>query len=406
MTFRRRPCLRLVLLALVTGSALGCDPARVEQTRRRIEADASTPGALAAIEARIADVTSRVGTEGIDQELEDESIPGIAIAVIDQGRVEWVEGYGTFATGDDREVDLFTLFQGASLSKPVTAVLALQLVEEGLLALDGDIAPVLQSWSLPENAFTATDPITPRRIMSHTAGFTLSGFIGYPPGAPLPTLLQVLDGLPPARNPAIEVAWRAGERWSYSGGGVLVLQQVIEDVSGESLGQRARRRVFEPTQMWSSHFDQPLPAADEWRAALGAPVGSFGYPELAAAGLWSHPLDLARFVIAIQRSLAGDEGALLQPATVAEMLERQTPGPSVLTTGFADGGMGLGFFLRGRPEARWFWHTGGNWGFESVLVGSIEGGRGAVVMTNGFGGRLVAWDVVDAIADVYGWTGW
>lgn len=399
---------RSAWLALLAGLLTACDPVVIEETRRRIEGGGDTPEALAAIAARVEAVVSRIGSEGLEAGIAGGELgpPGLSVAVVDQGRVEWVEYYGNFSAIDPREIGPYTLFQGASISKPITAVLALQLVEEGLLELDGDVEEVLQSWSIPENDFTATDPVTPRRIMSHTAGFNVSGFFGYPPGAPVPSLAQILRGELPAQSAAIQLVSRPGAVWSYSGGGVTVLQQIIEDVGGEPFRERAVRRVLEPAGMWTSHFEHPLPPVYEYRAALGTPTGSNAYPELGAAGLWSHPLDLAYFVVAVQRALAGEDDSLLGRDTARLMVERQRPGPGFFATGFPDGGMGLGFFIRGTPTPRWFWHTGGNWGFESVLVGSIEGGRGAVVMANGFRGRNVGWDVIEAVADVYGWEDW
>ncbi len=131
------------------------------------------------------------------------AVPGVSIAVIHGGKVDWARGYGVLRAGGAEAVDMATLFQAASISKPVTAAGALRLVNAGLLGLDEDINRELRAWKLPENDWTARTPVTLRQLLSHSAGTTVHGFPGYAKGEALPTLVQVLDGEPPANTAPI-----------------------------------------------------------------------------------------------------------------------------------------------------------------------------------------------------------
>jgi CubicO group peptidase (beta-lactamase class C family) len=219
-------------------------------------------------------------------------------------------------------VDERTLFQAASISKPVTSTAMFRLIEQGRLALDEDVNVRLRSWKVPESAFTQTEKVTPRRIVSHMAGLTVHGFAGYDAGTPLPTLPQILDGLPPANSPPVRVTALPGDHESYSGGGFTVLQLLIQDVTGRPFKDVLDDLVLRPVKMTHSTFAQPLPQGSADGAATGyqadgTPIaGRFHvYPELAAAGLWTTPSDLARFMLAIGRSYRGEAGGLLRRET-------------------------------------------------------------------------------------------
>ena len=235
-------------------------------------------------------------------------IPGLSVALLQQGEITLAEGLGVRRAGDEPIVDRDTLFQAGSISKSVAALGALRLVEQRKLFLDGDVNQVLTTWKLPSSAFTSTKPVTLRRLLSHTAGLTVHGFPGYAPDARMPTLVQVLDGSPPANTAPIRVQAEPGARWQYSGGGYTVMQQMMIDVTLEPFPDFMRRAVLAPIGMTSSTFEQPLPAALVALTASGhgaeqAPVqGRWHiYPEMAAAGLWTTPTDLARFAIEVQR---------------------------------------------------------------------------------------------------------
>ena len=320
-------------------------------------------------------------------------VPGVSIAVLDGGKLDWVRGYGVVSAGG-KPVDAETLFQAASLSKHVAALIALHLVDEGKLALDEDVNRRLRSWKVPENEFTGTEKVTLRRLLNHSAGLTVHGFAGYSAGAPVPTLLQLLDGVKPANSAAVRVDLVPGTEWRYSGGGYEVVQQLILDVTGKAFPELARSIVFEPLGMKHSTFEQPLPKSLEANAAAGhRPDGTplpgrwNTYPELTAAGLWTTPSDLARIIVEIQ---AGG-GRVLHPATQRQMLTK------VL------GNYGLGLGIDDQDGHQTFSHGGSNMGFQCNMVGYMTGGRGIVVMTNGDRGAQLASEIQKKIAVGRGW---
>jgi len=326
-------------------------------------------------------------------------VPGVSIAVINDGRIEWAKGYGVLDAGGSTPVDAATLFQAASISKPLAATAALQLVRRGRLDLTGDVNAWLTSWRVPANGFTAQHPVTLQDILSHTAGFSVHGFPGYDADSAIPTLTQVLDGIRPANTDSIRVVDVPGHAFSYSGGGYTVMQQLLLDVSHRPFPDLMRRTVLEPLGMRRSTYEQPLPARLAGNAATAhrsdgrALHGKWHiYPEMAAAGLWTTPSDLARFVLAVQDAAAGRTNRLFTPVMVADML---TPRSG------ASYGLGLG--ISGEGQAQWFGHTGGNEGFRCELVAYTHRGQGAVVMTNSDNGSQLIREILRGIAAEYGW---
>jgi len=336
----------------------------------------------------------------IAERLHEYGVPAVSIAVIDGGAVVWARAYGTADMASGRAATPTTLFQAASMSKPVASTAALQLVQEGILALDAPVSETLRSWQIPKNAFTAGHPVTLRHLLTHTSGLTVSGFPGYRAGGSIPTLAQILDGAPPANTPPVRVDAIPGSQLKYSGGGMMVMQLVLTDVTGKDFPTLMRERVLGPVGMHSSTWEQPLSGNRARDAAAGhqttgAPVeGRYHvYPELAAAGLWTTPTDLAHWVQAMQRSLEGEAGALLSRETARTMV----------TAGL--GGWGLGIQVMGRGDSLAFTHSGGNAGFRGLLVGFAESGRGAVVITNSDAGSRLVNEIMQAVARAYDWPG-
>jgi CubicO group peptidase (beta-lactamase class C family) len=286
-----------------------------------------------------------------------------------------------------------TLFQAASISKPVAATAALTLVEEGRLALDTDVNGYLTSWKVPESSFTAVESVTLRRLLRHAAGLTVHGFPGYARSAEIPDAVAVLEGR--GNTAPVVVDTTPGTLWRYSGGGYTVVQILLSDVTGQPFADLMRARVLEPAGMMSSTYEQPLPEARWAEAATayrpdGQPVeeGWHVYPEQAAAGLWTTPTDLARWGLAILAAYDGKEGGVLEPGTARAML----------TAGMGRYGLGPGI----GEDGKWFGHGGSNEGFRCQLVVFLDG-RGAAVMTNGDrGGELIP-QILATLALQYDW---
>jgi CubicO group peptidase (beta-lactamase class C family) len=331
--------------------------------------------------------------------------PGFSIAIIDHNRVAWADGFGVTAPGGNVLVTPTTLFQAASISKPITAAGGLWLVQHGKVSLDEDVNGKLKSWKVPENDFTAQQKVTLRRLMSHNAGFNVHGFAGYPQNSALPTTEQTLDGLPPANNPPIRVTVVPGTQCVYSGGGVTLEGLLIGDVSQQPFEEFMREHVLLPAGMTNSTFEQHLPPALAGRAATGthgdgqAVAGKWHlYPELAPDGLWTTPTDLAKFAIEIALSEHGKANHILSQSVAREMLTAQchdAPGDT--------GGIALGFGIGYQNHPSLFRHTGGNDGFESLLLMDADAGWGYAAM-----GNSDNFDAIDSlvVATVAGLNHW
>lgn len=334
-------------------------------------------------------------THAIADRMERFAVPGVAVAVVDDGEVSWAGGYGRLTPGGGA-VHATSLFQAASISKAVAAVGVLALVEHGDLDLDEPVARRLRTWR-PD---AGTDPtITLRHLLSHTAGTTVPGFPGYPVGAPLPTTAEVLSGTGPANTPAVTSFVAPGTRTQYSGGGSTIVQHLVTDVTGRDYAELMADLVLRPFGMVDSGYEQPLAAHRLARAATGhgptgTPVtgGHHVYPELQAAGLWTTAVDLARWVVGVQAVLRGDRSGPISAATARLMV-----------TPVGDGPFGLGPELGGDGATRRFGHSGGNEGFKSQVDGLVEVPVGAAILANGDGGSTLCAEIRRAVAAEYGW---
>ena len=354
-------------------------------------------------DARNNDVAASVSDSSVVQALMTRfNVPGISIAVIKDFSVVWSGASGLADAESDTPVTTDTMFQAASISKPVAAMLSLKAVQEGRFGLDQDVNTILKSWKL-ESPLLADRAVTPRMLMSHTSGTgDAFGFPGYAPGAPLPTIPQILDGLPPSNLRAVRLERAPLTGYEYSGGAVMIQQLALMDAVGKPFDELAREWVLDPIGMSSSTFEQPLSEERALRAArahgpTGARMGDAWhvYPEQAAAGLWTTSRDLAKFAIEVQLAVAGKSTRVLSQAMAREMITPVGVGP------FA-----VGFEMSKDGEGWYFSHGGGNWGFQCYLVAHVAKGYGAAIMLNGGNGSLIRellrlihqeyrWDVLD-----------
>ncbi|WP_019507344.1 serine hydrolase [Pleurocapsa sp. PCC 7319] len=324
-------------------------------------------------------------------------VPGVSIAVIDRGKIDWAKGYGVKEAGSNDPIDSQSLFQAASISKPVTATAIMQLVQLGKLNLDSDVNEKLVSWQISQNLFTQERKVTLRNLLSHTAGMTVHGFVGYSSDESVPTLLQIINGEKPANSDEIKVNSELNQEFRYSGGGYVIIQQLLEDFTGQPFDEFIQETVLDKLEMTNSTFKQPLPEAKVNSAAVGhndkgKPIdGSWHtYPEMAAAGLWTTPTDLAKLAIAIQKSIEGKQDSILNRQTVHEMLSPQI------------GGWGLGFKIPEENLER-FAHAGANEGYQCLMLAEKNTGRGAVIMTNSDCGIELGLEIIASIKQEYDW---
>jgi CubicO group peptidase (beta-lactamase class C family) len=335
----------------------------------------------------------------IDEMMKMARVPGVSVAVIQDFAIHWAKGYGFADAKTESSVTTDTRFQAASISKPVTALAFLRMVQDGQVRLDDDVNEYLKSWKVPVNEFTRDRPVTARELLSHTSG-TGDGW-GVPefePGEPLPTLVQILDG----HTYRGRIFWERPPltAFKYSGGGYVIIQLLMMDVLGRPFEAIMRDSVLAPLRMSRSTFEQPLTAEFESKAARAHPGGHREdapwrvEPAQSAAGLWTTPTDLARFAIEVQKSFRGDPGSILPSRLAREMLSPVGLGPH-----------GLGPMVEKRGEGWYFKHSGGNTGFTCDLIAHFVKGYGVVVMTNSdsAGARTLIREIEARVAAAYGW---
>jgi len=318
-------------------------------------------------------------------------IPSVDVALIESGRLAWPHVFGTAPDN--------AIYQAASLSKLVTAVAALRLVDRGVLDLDRDVNDYLTGWRVPENDFTRDHPVTLRQLLSMTAGIGVPGYLGYEPGQKLPTLQQILDGAPPANSPPVRVEAIPGSRYAYSGGGFEIVQALIEATTKVKFQDALQDLLLRPAGMANSYFLQPLPGELVRRAATGhdangneLPGGWRVVPELAAGGLWTSAMDLARLSLELERAYRGESGALLTRATAQAMMTQQNGGP-----------YGLGAAVAGNGASRVLMKRGQNIGYQSYMLLFPETGQGIVVLTGSDNGTTLATALIRRAAAAYQW---
>jgi len=356
---------------------------------------------IAAIEGPQSPASRTLDGDTITQILEKAHVPGVSVAVIKDFRIHWAKGWGVADVTTGAPVRPDTLFQAASISKTVSAMGSLRAIQDGRFKLDQDINTVLKTWRLPGDGFTKERAVTPRMLMSHTSGAGDGfGFPGYAPGAPLPTLPQILDGLPPSNQGGpVRLERPPMTAYKYSGGGVVIEQLALSDALGKPFAQIMRDSVLRPIGMTESTYEQPLPAALQGKAAHGhdrqgkpMPVPWYVYPELGPAGLWTTPRDLAKFVIEVQLSLQGKSNRVLSQTTAQEMVTPVGVGPYA-----------VGFRIVKDGEGWYFTHSGSNVGYICMLIGHRAKGYGVVVMTNGDNGNQVVSEIVSRVIRAYHW---
>jgi CubicO group peptidase (beta-lactamase class C family) len=327
-------------------------------------------------------------------------VPGVSVAVIKDFEIHWAKGYGTADVEARTRVDTDTLFQAASISKPVAAMAAMRAVQDGRFGLDDDINTLLKSWKLPDSEFTRGHAVTPRSLMSHTSGLGDGfGFPGYHPSALRPTLVEILNGSKPSNVGPVLMERPPFTAAKYSGGGVTLMQLAMTDVLGRPYADMMQQVVLGPIGMTNSAYEQPLSAARDIHAARAHDGGGRAmdakwhvYPELAAAGLWTTPGDLAKFAIEIQKTALGRSSRVLTRASVLEMLS---------PVGVGDFAVGLSLSKLG--QGWYFGHGGSNWGFQCDLLAHRVKGYGVAVMTNGDNGGAVINEIRARVAAAYGW---
>jgi CubicO group peptidase (beta-lactamase class C family) len=328
-------------------------------------------------------------------------VHGVSVAVIHNYKIEWAKGYGYADDSLKVPVTPQTLFQAASISKSLNSVGVLKLVQDKKIDLYTDINTYLTSWKFPYDSLSKNKKITVANLLSHTGGLTVHGFDGYEKGKEIPTIEQILEGKKPANSPAVHSMYEPGIKSEYSGGGITISQLIVMDVTHQAYDKFMYDNVLKPLGMNSSTYTQP-PAgvksellATAYRYNGKALPGKYHiYPEQAAAGLWTNPTDLSKYIIETQLALQGKSHKVINQQTTKLRL-----------TPYLNKNAALGVFIDSLQDGvKYFEHGGANEGFRCLYFGSLQGGNGVVVMVNSDNGDIMN-EIVNSVAKVYEFKG-
>lgn len=316
-------------------------------------------------------------------------VPGVSITVFKNSKILWSKGYGMADNINKTRTNDETMFQAASISKAITAFAVLKLVEERQLDMDKDVNDYLRNWKIPDNEFSKSEKVTIRRLLNHTSGISVEGFKGYKKSDTIPSLTDILNGN--GNTPAVNVESIPGKKFSYSGGGYLILQKLIEDITQTDFETFMKKKILSPLKMRHSTFNQfPGENVSLAHNSMGKPYdgGWFIMPELAPAGLWTTSKDLAMFCIAVQNSINAKRNAFLSQKMAVEMLKPTNH-------------WGLGVGIRGEGNSTFFFHGGRNPGFNSIIINLFHQDFGIVIMTNGEQGGFLRDEIVRSFSNYY-----
>jgi CubicO group peptidase (beta-lactamase class C family) len=388
------PVMKLIafslLLAFMVFISLGSSAQSVDSAKIRAVEDNIFPGIQVAGDTPMT----------IAQRMAFYKVKGMSVAVIQNYKVIWAKGYGLADDSLKVPVTVHTLFQAGSISKSLNSVGVMKLVQDKRIDLYTDINMYLTSWKFPYDSLSKGKKITMANLLSHTGGLTVHGFEGYSDGKPVPAILQILDGQKPANSPAIRSMYAPGLKYEYSGGGITISQLIVMDVTGKPYAPWMYQHVLKPLEMDESTYEAPPVSVKPQLLAVGyrnngkpIPGNRNTYPEQAAAGLWTNPTDLSKYVIETQLAYAGKSQKLLNQQ-ITQL--RLTP--------YIDKSAAFGCFIEDLDSIKYFTHDGADEGFRAEYYGSLDGGNGLVIMVNSDNGRIMP-EVASSVARVYGFKG-
>ncbi len=356
------------------------------------------------------DITFSGEKTSIPERMQSYKVPGVSISVINNYEVEWAKSFGVKDVRTENIVTTDTLFEAGSTSKALTAAGVLHLVERKLFDLDGSINDKLVTWKIPDNEYTKEIKTNLRHLLTHTSG------INRPDGGfeiekeKIPTLNQVLNGEPPAVNRPVKVLTFPGKKHDYSNFGYIIIQKLLEDVSGTSFPDIMKKIVFKPLEMNNSTFDYPSGELKKKATVPHDKNGEAKEPGLhptafAQGGLLTTPLDLGKYVVELMNAYNGKSSRILSSSMVKKMFTPEVNLNPKESMGFT--GQGLGIFIIEKEKDIFFAHPGTNMpGATCNMIGCAETGQGAVIMTSGINGSLLSLEILFSIAQEYKWSLW
>jgi len=335
-------------------------------------------------------------TWSIFERMEFYKVPAVSIAVINDYKVDWAKAYGWADKENQIRATPQTLFQAASVSKSINALGVLHWAEENKIDINADVNYYLKSWKLEDSKKTNNDKVSIANLLSHTAGVSVNGFDGYEVGDKTPSTKQILDGKNPANSRKVKSNAEPNKEFKYSGGGIVITQMVLEDNVDIAYDDYMKKKILNPLGMMTSSFELPNSknqlATGYW--GKGNPLrGKYQiHPEMSAAGLWTNPTELSKYIIEVQKSFNGESNKLLSQSMTKKMLSSY----------LQDGNTGLGVFIEYINDNKYFSHGGDNQGFKSYYYGSVEGGRGLVIMINSDNFNIVP-EIINSVKKAYQW---
>lgn len=333
----------------------------------------------------------------IAEKLVSYQIPALSLALINKGQLEWTAVYTNPNFANEKDLNCTSIFQAASLSKPVTFMAAWRMQAVGVIDFDENIQHYLHHYILPEGRQTDEHPVTFRNIFSHTSGISSGGYEGYDQSFEMPTDEAILSGAEGVHTPAIEVVSTPDEVLAYSGGAYTLAELALQDHLGESFATLMKTWILNPLHMNHSEFTQPLQPTDSQSVANaytqnGQMVsgGWHNYPQQAAAGLWTTAHDLAKFMIEIYNAYHG-KSTVFTRQDMETILSHEREG------------LVFGFIINHDGDEITLTHYGGNTGYRSGMTINLESGKGLVYLTNSDNGVSLGNELLMSAAQVYGW---
>ncbi len=333
----------------------------------------------------------------ISDKMSEYNIPGLSLAIINQGKIEWTDIYKNANFPEEQHLNCSSIFQTASLSKPVTFLAALRMQSAGEIDLDENIQKYLKDFVLPHGKQTKENPVTFRNIFSHTSGISAGGYEGYARNRSIPSDLDILRGSEGVNTPAIEVSTPPNETLAYSGGGYTLAELALQDIYNDEFSNIMKKWILEPVGMQNSEFTQPLPDSKGNQVAKGHTQsgdvldgGWRNHPEQAAAGLWSNATDMAKFLIEIYKAYQG-RSSLFTQSDIQSIIKHERDGHV------------YGFILNRTGNDVSITHYGGNVGYRTGMTISLTSGNGLVYLTNSDNGGALGNELLLSASRVYDW---
>ncbi|WP_399628066.1 serine hydrolase domain-containing protein [Sporosarcina sp. SG10008] len=317
----------------------------------------------------------------IQERMKHYNVQGLSNTLLEGDEISGTENYGLLEVESNRKANEDSIFSACSISKFLTGILVMKLVEDGLLNLDDDVNENLKTWKAPENDFTKNKKVTLRNLLSHQSGIKdpEGSFPELNSKIAVPSMVELLEGKTLYCKTPIDVKCEPESEFHYSDSGFCIIQQLIEDVAKKPFHQVMKEQVFKPLGMENSHFNTTVLEVDRETFSCGHNKngelvdGKYPiYPYPAASGLWTTSMDLAELVLELMKAVKGESKVGISESLAIEMISPQR----------GKSWTGLGVFLEGSEKELEITSLGWGMGFQCMMVAFPYLGKGAVIMTN------------------------